>query len=395
MDKTQSGTKNEQQDLTGTIEVLYEISNAVTHTRDLGELYGVIRQSLGKILRVDNFCIALVDDERDALLFPFHIDEKNDVPEILNFSLKTSLTGKVIKDRSPLIFQEKEILELAVKREGSSRETLPKIWLGAPLAVKDRVMGAVVLCDYNSPTAYLDRDLVLLNSISRHLALAIERKKAEEKIKDHGNLLETILESSPIGLALLQNRRFKWVNGEMVRMFGYAVKEELQNKSVRMIYTTAEDYDYAGQTIYDGLRARGTADYEMDMAKKDGSVFPAHIRLNCSDNDDSMAWTIATFIDISQRRTAQKDAYERERLQGVLEMAGAVCHEINQPLQAILGYSELLLMGSSEDMTINNLEAIKSQASHLGKITKKLSNITHYKTVDYPGNTKIVDIWGD
>jgi PAS domain S-box-containing protein len=320
---------------------------------------------------------------------------KNDIPEILNFSLKTSLTGKVIKDRSPLVFQEKEILDFAGKREDSPRETLPKIWLGAPLTIKDRVMGAVVLCDYNSPTAYLDRDLVLLNSISRHLALAIERKKAEEKIKDHGNLLETILESSPIGLALLQNRRFKWVNGEMVRMFGYAVKEELQNKSVRMIYTTAEDYDYAGQTIYDGLRARGTADYEMDMAKKDGSVFPAHIRLNCSDNDDSMAWTIATFIDISQRRTAQKDAYERERLQGVLEMAGAVCHEINQPLQAILGYSELLLMGSSEDMTINNLDAIKSQASHLGKITKKLSNITHYKTVDYPGNTKIVDIWGD
>ena len=42
----------------------------------------------------------------------------------------------------------------------------------------------------------------------------------------------------------------------------------------------------------------------------------------------------------------------------------------------------------------NHLNAIKSQATRLGKITQRLSNITRYKTVDYPGNTKIVDIWG-
>jgi C4-dicarboxylate-specific signal transduction histidine kinase len=75
-------------------------------------------------------------------------------------------------------------------------------------------------------------------------------------------------------------------------------------------------------------------------------------------------------------------------------MAGAICHEINQPLQAILGYAELMLMSQESDITDNRLKSIKSQATRLGKITKKLSNITQYKTVDYPGNTKIVDIWG-
>ncbi|MCP4719307.1 MAG: hypothetical protein GY860_07600, partial [Desulfobacteraceae bacterium] len=151
---------------------------------------------------------------------------------------------------------------------------------------------------------------------------------------------------------------------------------------------------YAGQTIFDSLTIRGMADYEIDVVKKDGSLFPAHIRLNCTDSEDPMAWTIATVTDISQRKAAEKETYERERLQGVLEMAGAVCHEINQPLQAIMGYSELLLMGPEPDMTGNSLNSIKSQATRLGKITKRLSNITQYKTVDYPGNTKIVDIWG-
>jgi len=76
-------------------------------------------------------------------------------------------------------------------------------------------------------------------------------------------------------------------------------------------------------------------------------------------------------------------------------MAGAVCHEINQPLQAILGYSELLLMGSeSRPREKRNVHSIKSQATRLGRITRKLSGITRYRTVDYPGNTKIIDIWG-
>ena len=34
------------------------------------------------------------------------------------------------------------------------------------------------------------------------------------------------------------------------------------------------------------------------------------------------------------------------------------------------------------------------QATRLGEITKKLSDITQYRTVEYLGDTKTVDIWG-
>ncbi len=395
MGETKSGIRHKRRDLAGTIEVLFEISDAVTHTRNLAELYGVIHQSLGKILKVDNFCIALLDEERDAITFPYHVDVKDDIPEeMLNFSKKPTSTGMVIKNKAPMIFYEKDIFKMAGKMGKNPIGTVSKVWLGAPLIIKNRVIGAMVIQDYNSETAYRDQDMVLLNSISQHVALAIERKEAEKKINDQGSILEKILESSPVGIALVQNRMFKWVNAEMLQMFGYGDKGDFQDKSVRMIYIADEDYDYAGQTIYDSLTSQGMADYEIDVVKKDGSLFPAHIRLNCTDSEDPMAWTIATVTDISQRKAAEKETYERERLQGVLEMAGAVCHEINQPLQAIIGYSELLLMGQEQEIKGNSLNSIKSQATRLGKITKRLSNITQYKTVDYPGNTKIVDIWG-
>jgi len=46
---------------------------------------------------------------------------------------------------------------------------------------------------------------------------------------------------------------------------------------------------------------------------------------------------------------AEEERLERERLQVLLEMAGAVCHELNQPLQGIYGYSQSLLMKLAKD----------------------------------------------
>ncbi|MCP3943724.1 MAG: GAF domain-containing protein [Desulfobacteraceae bacterium] len=142
-------------DLAGTIEVLFEISDAVTHTRNLAELYKVIHQSLYKVFNVDNFYIALFDERRDVATFPYYVDEKDDSPEeILNFSRKKTFLGMVIKRKSPLIFHEKEIREIVRKMAGKSLGSISKIWMGAPLIIKGRVIGAMVIQDYNSATAY-------------------------------------------------------------------------------------------------------------------------------------------------------------------------------------------------------------------------------------------------
>ncbi|MCP3872504.1 MAG: response regulator [Desulfobacteraceae bacterium] len=98
-------------------------------------------------------------------------------------------------------------------------------------------------------------------------------------------------------------------------------------------------------------------------------------------------------INVGRRMIDLQNALvEKEKFQGVLEMAGAICHELNQPLMSIAGYSELLLMDLSEDNPqYKTLRIINEQVHRLGRITKKLMNITKYKTKSYlEGN--IVDI---
>ena len=380
-----------------TIEVLFKISEAVGSTHNLDELYKVIHKSLDAIFNVDNFYIALYDEEKDSITFPYHVDEKIKNPEeILGVSKIPSSIGKVIQKKKPMIFYKGDILKLSSHGlEQKNDGMMSKIWLGAPLIINYRVKGAIVIQNYTSASAYEKEDLDLLNSVSRHIGLAIERKESEEKLAEHRQVLEKILESLPVGIALVQNRFFKWVNNEMVRLFGYESKKDFENQGTRMIYANDNDFELSGKKIYQGLSMGGTVDYEINLVKKDKTLFPVHIRLNSGDDNNPMNWTIATFTDISQRKAIEKEKFEKERLQGVLEMAGAVCHEINQPLQAILGYSELLLMGSeSRYIEQRNIQSIKSQAARIGKITKKLSGITHYRTVDYPGKSKIIDIWG-
>lgn len=84
-----------------------------------------------------------------------------------------------------------------------------------------------------------------------------------------------------------------------------------------------------------------------------------------------------------KRKKAEEAKIQREKLQGVIEMAGAACHELNQPLQAISGYSELLMMEIDRNNPLYKMiNEIKNESTRMGKITSKLNSITRYATTD-------------
>jgi DNA-binding response OmpR family regulator len=98
-------------------------------------------------------------------------------------------------------------------------------------------------------------------------------------------------------------------------------------------------------------------------------------------------------IDVGRRMVQLQDALiEREKLQVIFEMTGAICHELSQPMQAISGNSELLLMSIKENHPLyRNIKTIKEQIDRMANITRKLKQVTRYKTKDYI-NSKIIDI---
>ena len=98
-------------------------------------------------------------------------------------------------------------------------------------------------------------------------------------------------------------------------------------------------------------------------------------------------------IDVGRRVVELQAALlEKEKLQVIFEMTGAICHELSQPMQAISGNSELMLLNLQKDNPMyKHVETIKSQVERMGDITRKLKRVTRYKTKDYI-NSKIIDL---
>jgi PAS domain S-box-containing protein len=98
---------------------------------------------------------------------------------------------------------------------------------------------------------------------------------------------------------------------------------------------------------------------------------------------------IAVTRDITHRKLAEQERLGREKLQGVLETAGATCHEMNQPLQNIFFMLDELIENGYDNETIFE---IRRQIERIKQITSKLENITTYETKDYIQGTKIIDL---
>lgn len=95
---------------------------------------------------------------------------------------------------------------------------------------------------------------------------------------------------------------------------------------------------------------------------------------------------------LAQRRMLRRMA-EEEKLKGVLATAGGVCHELNQPLQYVLGLVQLLMMDiPPENEAYAHLASIRHAIEQMGSITHKLTEITHWRTIKYAGERDIIDI---
>jgi len=109
--------------------------------------------------------------------------------------------------------------------------------------------------------------------------------------------------------------------------------------------------------------------------------------------DGNVERVVEVFHNITDHKQAEQERIQIEKLDGVVEMAAAVCHELGQPLQALyVHFDDMLEIISGHDALYSEVEGIMENAHRMGKIIKKLQNIVRYETRDYVRGTKIIDI---
>ena len=163
--------------------VLYEISKAVNVTQDLDTLYPQIHKSLGTIIDTTNFFIALYDETKNIISFPYSVDENDDIFDIVDARDSGSLTAEVINKGKPIFLKKKQIDDQFGRKGRKAIGTPAHAWLGVPLRLKNKLIGVVAVQSYSNPDLYSKKDIKLLESVSEQIAIAVHNKQMEEEKK--------------------------------------------------------------------------------------------------------------------------------------------------------------------------------------------------------------------
>jgi len=229
---------------------------------------------------------------------------------------------------------------------------------------------------------------------ARGIVIDITRqKRAEEKSQNMLNFLQTLINTIPSPIFCKDvNGLYQDCNKEFEDYAGFK-KEDIVGKSVYDMYPRGVADKYHEKDL--ALFAKpGRQIYEHPITYADGSLHDVIVnKATYLNADGTLAGLVGVMVDITERKGAERERYRNEKLQGVLEMAGAVCHELNQPMQIISGYSELLLTNTAENEPIQvKIATINKQIQRMGDILEKLMKIRDYETQDYAGFIRIIDI---
>lgn len=209
-------------------DALYRIAQAALTVRSLDDLFLSVHLIIAEMMPAENFFIALYDPETNQVSYPYFVDEKDEPPEGPSPLAEKSLTGYVIRIGHSLLcdmvtFDRMEA-EGVIELIGSQSP----IWLGVPLYVEGRAVGAMVVQHYTDPNAYGLREQRVLEFVSSQVGAAVQRKQAETLLRQSEERFRGLFENATVGIYRAKlNGEVLLANPALVNMFGYKHFSEL------------------------------------------------------------------------------------------------------------------------------------------------------------------------
>ena len=209
------------------------------------------------------------------------------------------------------------------------------------------------------------------------------RKQAEDELKRSRH-------NALIGSYIVQNAMFRYVNPEFCRIIAYPEAELIGTDPLAYVH---EDFrSHVKENAVRMLKCQRETPYEFCIVDKKGRIKWIMETVTSISYEGRRA-ILGYFMDITRAKRAEAEKREKEKLQAILELAGAVGHELNNPLQVVLVCSERMDDRSLNDgSTDRQLQLLRKNVEKMVEITKKFQTLTHYKTKDYVEGKKIIDI---
>jgi len=164
-------------------QVISEIMQGVVTPNNLSELLALAHRSIGRLLYAENCFVGLHDATTDLINFEFWIDQRDPVPAPQPIANGFTRSSYVLRTGLPLLLTAARRDQLFEGGQLAQSGSNSASWLGVPLRTPTRTIGVLAVQHYEEDDVYSERDVEFLSAVGNQIALAIERKLAEETLR--------------------------------------------------------------------------------------------------------------------------------------------------------------------------------------------------------------------
>lgn len=261
--------------------------------------------------------------------------------------------------------------------------------LAAPLHLRDRVYGWMLVAEKTAAQAFTDEDERMLQALASQTITSYQSAQRFRSIQEHTEDLEVeieqrkraenrfrmLLETSPTAIVISDGTgKIEDVNAESLRMFGYS-REELIGQDIEILVPKRlRDAHIGHRSLYssDPRQRPVSTGMELFAVRKDGTEFPVEIGLGPLATKDGVLVS-ANIIDISARKRMESHLRLSQRMESVGRLAGGVAHDFNNLLTVILGNADVVIdLLPPDSPVIPKLEVIRKAGASAADLTRQL-----------------------
>lgn len=348
---------------------IYRIAQAAETSPTLGQLYGAVHAIIKEVMPADNFYIALYESETGQLTFPYFVDQVDEPPT--EGSTGKGLTAYVLRTGESLLCDE--VLSEQLSRQGEAELVgmASPIWLGVPLIVGHTTIGAMVVQDYKDPKTYGEREKQILEYVSLETAKAIDRKRAEQRLRESESQFRLITENivDLVGLLDLEGRylynspSFRDVLGE---------PEELRGTDA-FLEVHPDDRERIRQVFNEVVASGAGQRTEFRFFLRDGVVRFIDSQWSVIRNDDgAVTQVLVVSRDVTDKRRLEQQFLRAQRIESIGTLAGGIAHDLNNVLAPIMLAVSILKKSSPEKEKQAILETLETSTRRGSDIVRQV-----------------------
>jgi PAS domain S-box-containing protein len=175
-----------------------------------------------------------------------------------------------------------------------------------------------------------------------------ERKRVEIALKESEQRLRLIIDSSPTGIVIVRDDMLVYVNPRFTEMLGYESADEMTSLSLSSVLMPQSTELIVQRTVDTGEGPKVVSNYEATLLSKSGkriSIASWVTDIRYLGKNSALAFV----IDVTESKDLRAQLLQSQKMEAMGTLAGGLAHDFNNLLTVILGFSELLLVGKSDD----------------------------------------------